>query len=94
MFTPDGARTEVIRGEEQHSGVRVSFACSLARADVLARYAGLAQTRYQFWRRKNRREELPEHFDDLLTEVIAFAEPAVDGGAAQLTWRASCGAWG
>ena len=192
VFTPDGARAEVIRGEEQYSGVRVSLACSLARADVtfhvdvnvgdpitpepqrvaiprllggevhvlgyplamvhaekivtaigrgvantrwrdfgdlyvlsrrhdvvgaelatalaavathreielrpltlvLAGYAGLAQTRYQFWRRKNRREELPEHFDDVLTQVIAFADPAVNGGVAQLTWRASSGAWG
>ena len=34
VFTPDGARAEVIRGEERYSGVRVSFACSLARADV------------------------------------------------------------
>ena len=61
---------------------------------VLAGYAELAQTRYQSWRRKNRREELPEDFDDLLTYVIAFADPAVNGGAAQLTWRASRGVWG
>ena len=192
VFTPDGARAEVIRGEEQYSGVRVSLACSLARADVtfhvdvnvgdpitpapqrvaipkllggelhvlgyplamvhaekivtaigrgvantrwrdfgdlyvlsrrhdivgaelataletvathraielrpltyvLAGYAELAQNRYQAWRRKNRREELPEHFHDLLTQVIAFADPVVSGGAAQLNWRASSGAWG
>lgn len=192
VFIPDGARAEVIRGEEQYSGVRVSLACSLARADVafhvdvnvgdpvtpapqrvaipkllggelhvlgyplamvhaekivtaigrgvantrwrdfgdlyvlsrrhdvvgaelatalaivaihraielrpltlvLAGYAELAQNRYQAWRRKNRREELPEHFEDLLTQVIAFADPAVSGGVAQLTWRAGSGAWG
>ena len=61
---------------------------------VLAGYAELAQNRYQAWRRKNRREELPEHFHDLLTQVIAFADPVVSGGAAQLNWRASSGAWG
>lgn len=192
VFIPDGARAEVIRGEEQYAGVRVSLACSLARADVtfhvdvnvgdpstpapqrvaiprllggelhvlgyplamvhaekivtaigrgvantrwrdfgdlyvlsrrhdvvgaelaaalttvathreielrplafvLAGYAELAETRYQSWRRKNRREELPEHFQDVLTQVIAFADPAVSGGAAQLTWRASSVAWG
>ena len=34
VFTSDGARAEVIRGEEQYAGVRVSLTCSLARADV------------------------------------------------------------
>ena len=192
VFTPDAARAEVIRGEEQYSGVRVSLACSLARVDVtfhvdvnvgdpitpaprrvaipkllggelyvlgyplamvhaekivtaigrgvantrwrdfgdlyvlsrrhdvvgaelatalatvathreielrpltlvLAGYAELAQTRYQAWRRKHRREDLPEHFHDVLTQVVAFAAPAVSGGSAQLTWRASRGVWG
>ena len=50
-------------------------------AFVLAGYAELAQTRYQAWRRKNRREDLPEHFQELLTQVIAFSDPAVSGGA-------------
>ena len=61
---------------------------------VLAGYAELAQTRYQAWRRKHRREDLPEHFHELLTQVIAFIDPAVSGGAAQLTWRTSSSAWG
>ena len=62
-------------------------------AIVLAGYADLAQPRYQAWRRKNRRDELPERFDDVLTQVIAFADPAVGGGVAQLTWRASDVTW-
>ena len=61
---------------------------------VLAGYAELAQTRYQAWRRKHRREDLPERFHDVLTQVIALADPSVSGGAAQLTWRASSVAWG
>ena len=191
VFSPNEARAEVIRDAEQYSGVRVTVACSLARADVtfhvdvnvgdpitpapqsvaipkrlggevhvlgyplamvhaeklvtavgrgvantrwrdfgdiyilsrrhdvdgtewatalatvathrevelrplaivLAGYADLAQPRYQAWRRKNRRDELPERFDDVLTQVIAFADPAVGGGVAQLTWRASDVTW-
>ena len=192
VFTPDVARAEVIRDEEQYPGVRVTLTCSLARADlsfhvdvnvgdpitpapqrvaipkllggevhvlgyplamvhaekivtavgrgvantrwrdfgdlyirsrrhdvdgtelatalatvathreielrplaiVLVGYADLAEPRYQAWRRKNRGDELPEQFDDVLTHVIAFADPAVGGGVAHLTWHASDVTWG
>lgn len=191
VFSPEQARAEAIRDEEQYAGVRVTLACSLARADVtfhvdvnvgdpitpaprrvaiprllggelhvlgyplamvhaekivtalargvantrwrdfgdlytlsrrhdvdgaelasalasvathrqielrslivvLAGYGSLAQPRYQAWRRKNRREELPEQFDDVLTHVIAFADPAVGERVAHLTWRASNISW-
>ena len=67
---------------------RIARSSSGPLAFVLAGYAELVQTRYQAWRRKHRREELPEHFHELLTQVIAFTDPAVSRGAAQLTWRA------
>jgi hypothetical protein len=63
-------------------------------AIVLAGYEQLAQPRYQTWRRKNRRDELPEQFEDLLNHVIAFADPAVGEAVAHLTWRASDVTWG
>ncbi len=34
VFSPEQARAEVIRDEEQYAGVRVTLACSRARADV------------------------------------------------------------
>ncbi len=62
-------------------------------AVVLAGYHDLAQTRYQAWRRKNRRDELPEQFGDVLSHIIAFTDPALGGGVVQLTWRASEISW-
>ena len=62
-------------------------------AIVLAGYADLAQPRYQAWRRKHRRDELPSLFEDVLSQVIAFADPALGAAVAQLTWRASTVTW-
>lgn len=48
-------------------------------AVVLTGYAELAQHRYHAWRRKNRRDEIPEQFAKVLIHVIAFADPALGG---------------
>ena len=63
---------------------------------VLAGYAELAQTRYQArpGGASTAARICRERFHDVLTQVIALADPSVSGGAAQLTWRASSVAWG
>lgn len=62
-------------------------------AVVLAGYGQSAQARYQVWRHRNGRDELPERFEELLGHVIAFADPAVAGATAQLTWRTGDVSW-
>jgi len=51
-------------------------------AVVLTGYAQLAQPRYHAWRRKNRRDEIPEQFAKVLIHVIAFADPALGASRA------------
>jgi hypothetical protein len=60
---------------------------------VLDGYEALAQTKYGAWRRKNRRDELPDQFADLLAAVIAFADPALTDGAGDTTWRPDRRIW-
>jgi hypothetical protein len=48
--------------------------------EVLAGYAEIAQERCAAWRRRQRLEDrLPEQFQDILTAVIDFADPAITG---------------
>ena len=63
-------------------------------AIVLSGYADLAQPGYQAWRRTHRRDELPPQFEDVLSQVVAIADPALGGAVVQLTWRASTLTWG
>lgn len=60
---------------------------------VLAGYADLAQSRYQQWRTRHRRAELPDRFGVLLDHVCTFADPALRDQVAGLRWRAAYGAW-
>lgn len=60
---------------------------------VLDGYAALAQTKYGAWRRKNRRDELPDQFADLLAAVIAFADPVLTDGADDATWHPDRRIW-
>lgn len=43
--------------------------------DALGGYADIAQPRWFAWRRKQRLANAPEDFAELLTEVVAFADP-------------------
>jgi hypothetical protein len=73
----------------QHRGVRL---VPLRR--VLDGYASLAQRRWLAWRRKQRLDDrLPERFDEVLEEVIVFADPALTGGTINRVWRAAERAW-
>lgn len=53
---------------------------------VLDGYADIAQFRYFTWRRKHRRDELPEQFGELLTRIYALSTAAIDGSAAGRRW--------
>lgn len=44
-------------------------------ADTLDGYADIAQPRWAAWRRKQQLQSTPEEFAELLTEVVAFADP-------------------
>lgn len=60
---------------------------------VLDGYELLAQTRYAAWRRRHRRDELPDRFVDLLAAVVAFADPVVTDSAGTATWEPERGTW-
>lgn len=57
-------------------------------------YEAIAQSRWQAWRRRQALEELlPSDFTVVLTSVIAFADPAINGSAQNLTWSHEIRAW-
>jgi hypothetical protein len=60
---------------------------------VLDGYEAIAQTRFAVWRRRNRRDELPAAFADLLSAVIDFADPVVAGELSEATWQPDHRAW-
>ena len=63
-------------------------------ADVLAGFGGEAQTRWWRWRRKLRLEETtPETFDELLAQVVAFADPVLLGEASGHIWNPAYRSW-
>lgn len=62
-------------------------------ADVLDGYPQLAQSRWAAWRKRQGRDELPERFDDLLADVIAFAEPAITDDLTGMSWNPDHGTW-
>lgn len=64
-----------------------------ALSDALDGYADLAQARWEAWRRRQNREELPAQLGDLLTEVIAFAEPAITGDLKDMRWNPNDRQW-
>jgi hypothetical protein len=60
---------------------------------VLDGYGAIGQTRYAAWRRKNRRDELPDQFADLLAVVFDFADPVVTDSVGDATWRPDRRVW-
>jgi predicted nucleotidyltransferase component of viral defense system len=62
--------------------------------EVLAGYGDIGQQQWTAWRRKQKLENrLPEQFEDVLTAVIDFADPAITGSAEGRTWDPVAGAW-
>ena len=59
-------------------------------ADALANYNQTpgVQAKWAAWRRGQQLDDrLPEAFADVLTQVFAFADPAITGAAADAIWR-------
>jgi hypothetical protein len=80
-----------IRTVAQHRGAEVApLAVAL---DGYADVPGV-QGKWAAWRRKQELDDrLPESFRDVLTNVFAFADPALTGDAAGTDWRPDDLAW-
>ena len=63
-------------------------------AQILDGFANLAQQKWSGWRRRQRLDhQLPGDFTDILTQVIRFADPALDGSAAGHSWSPVSNTW-
>lgn len=63
-------------------------------AGTLDGYGAIGQQRWDAWRRKQRLDDrLPAHLADIITAITAFADPAINGTAAGLTWDPATGTW-
>ncbi|QQR99436.1 MAG: nucleotidyl transferase AbiEii/AbiGii toxin family protein [Austwickia sp.] len=61
--------------------------------DVLDGYPAIAQAKWAAWRHKQKLDQLPERFADLLEDVYAFADPAIADEVTDMTWVPSARAW-
>jgi hypothetical protein len=61
--------------------------------DVLDGYAELAQTKWVAWRRRQRLDQLPDDFADLLEDFYNFADPAMAATVSGDTWDPFTRSW-
>jgi predicted nucleotidyltransferase component of viral defense system len=62
--------------------------------EILVGYEEIGQQRWAAWRRRQKLEDrLPEQFQDVLTAVIDFADPAITGTAEGRSWDPITGGW-
>lgn len=62
-------------------------------AEVLDGYADLGQARWAAWRRRSNSGHLPESFHEVLSAVIAFADPVVAPPGRLEGWDPESGHW-
>jgi hypothetical protein len=63
-------------------------------ARVLDGYGDIGQARWAAWRRKQQLEDrVPDQFAEVVSAVVAFADPAVSGNVRGLSWEPSAGSW-
>ncbi len=63
-------------------------------AAVLDGYGEIAQARWAVWRTKQQLDDrLPLQFAEVLSAVVAFADPVARGTAAGLAWDPAVGVW-
>lgn len=63
-------------------------------AQTLNGFATLTEPKWSSWRRRQLLDrQLPGNFADILTHVIRFADPALDGSAAGRTWSPVSTTW-
>lgn len=61
---------------------------------ILDGYGEIGQARWAIWRRKQQLEgRLPESFVEVVSTVVGFADPVINGGATNLSWDPRIGAW-
>jgi hypothetical protein len=56
-------------------------------------YAEIGQAKWAAWRRKTTSLAFPEHFDEVVTAVIAFGEPVLAGTVKGQTWTPEAKLW-
>ena len=91
------SQTRTIRMSDLAEAIRTVAAYRDARLrpldEVLDGMAPLAQAKWMNWRRRQRLDgSTPEQFQELLDQVISFANPALEG-AAELTWTPGSQTW-
>ena len=62
-------------------------------SEVLVGYPDIAQLRWDAWRLKNRRNELPEKFEELLDAVQRFSDPVLRRDDGATTWDPNERVW-
>ena len=63
-------------------------------ANTLDGYATLGQARWAAWRRKQHLDDrLPTSFADVLVDVVAFADPAINAAAGSQEWEPLARRW-
>ena len=72
---------------------RYRNASLLPLTEVLDGFAPLVQSRWAQWRRRSNSEHLPEQFEPILQDVIAFADPVLTGEANGPTWVPEAETW-
>lgn len=62
--------------------------------EVLDGYGAMAQPRWAAWCRKQRLEDrLPAQFEEVVSAVMAFADPAISGAVEPSSWSPAAGDW-
>jgi hypothetical protein len=80
---------ESIRQAARYRGARLA-----PLAETLDGYGAIGQQRWEAWRRKQRLDDrLPAQFSDVITNVVAVADPAITSTAAAQAWDPAAGAW-
>jgi hypothetical protein len=62
-------------------------------ADVLGAWVGQPRPGWMVWRRKQRLDDVPLQFPEVLDGVIAFADPVLDGRTTGAAWRPGRRLW-
>jgi hypothetical protein len=63
-------------------------------ANTLDGYATLGQARWAAWRRRQHLDDrLPTSFADVLVDVVAFADPAINAAAGSQEWEPQARRW-
>jgi len=63
-------------------------------AQVLDGYEEIGQARWAAWRRKQQLEDrVPDQFAEVVSAVVAFADPVITNTAEALAWDPTIGVW-